>query len=286
VSDYFDRIEHELRLAARRRVAPVAQPRRFRLRLDGLAVGLSFGIAVLIAVFALGLRHQAPHSAGPAHHARPDLSVQLHIGPTLRDLLSNFAVLRRPPTAAEHAAVRTFTVATNNKPEVPEYVRLVGVANGIRVYFLVYPIFHHGSTGAVVAHRMSIAADGGYAYAPGAYRIFPSIIGSFGRPTAAYLGVVPDGVRAVRWRFACSAAFPGQGCRLPPERVATVTVHDNLAVLPLPALPPGTAYAGATRVTWYRTNGSQTVFTNENSAVPFAGAPPWPRLRRAARHHG
>ncbi len=285
MSDYFDRIEQELRLAARRRVAPVVAPRRFRPRWDGLVVGLSIGIAALIAVFALSVQHRAAHTAGPEHHARPDLSVQLHVGPTLRDLLSHFAVLRRPPTAADHAAVRTFTVATNNKPEVPEYVRLAGVADGIRVYFVVYPIFQHGSTGPVVAHRMNVIADGGYGYEPAAYQIFPSIIGTFRRPTAAYLGVVPDGVRAVRWRFACTPAFPGKGCRLPPQRVATVTVHDNLAVLPLPALPQGMGYAGATRVTWYRTNGSQTVFTNQNAAVPFAGAPAWPRTRRARRHH-
>ncbi len=282
MSDYFDRVEQELRLAAGRRGAPVVQPPRVRLRLDGLVAALSVGIAIVIAVLAFSLRHHPSPPGGSGHHAQQDLSVQRHVGPTLRELMANFAVLRRPPTAADHAAVAKFTVATNRRPEVPEYVRLAGIADGIHVYFVVYPIFRNGSSGPVVAHQMHVMASGGNGYEPGNYLIFPSVIGGFGQPTA-YLSVVPDGVRAVRWHFACPDGL--SGCRLPPERVAVVSVHDNLAVLSLPAIKAGTSYAEASRVTWYRTHGSSTVFTNPDSAVPFNGAPPWPIPRSAKRRH-
>ena len=56
----------------------------------------------------------------------------------------------------------------------------------------------------------------------------------------------------------------------------SVPVRDNLAVLPLDSVDPGASFAPAVRVVWYRDDGTQTVYTDQNSAVPFAGAPPWP----------
>jgi hypothetical protein len=284
VRDYFDRVEHELRLATERRVAPVPQSRRKRPTWSGAVVTLSVGAALLIALLALSLHDHARQPAGSPKQPQRDLSVERHIGPTLRELMANFALLRRSPTAAERAAVRTFTVSTARQPEVPEYVRLAGVVDGIRVYFVVYPVFRHGASGPVVAHQMSVIASAGNTYAPGNYLIFPTVIGGFGKPTA-YLSVVPDGVRDVRWRFACPTGPSGGGCHLPPERLAHVTVHDNLAVLPLPALRPGTHYASPAVVTWYRIDGSRTVFTNQDEAVPFPSAPAWPYQRSVKRHH-
>ena len=283
MSDYFDRLEHELRLATVRQAAPVARRSRVipRLRSDGLVVAFSLGVAALIAVIALSLLHSSRRTSGPAHRSRPDLSVQKHVGPTLADLRANLAVLRQKGTAADRAAISRYVVGTNGRDEVPEFVRRAGIAAGVPVYFVVYPIFEHGSSGPVVAHQMAVMASGGNPYSPGNYLIFPVTVGGFGHP-AAYLGVVPDGVRSVRWQFTCLSG--PAGCRLPPQRVATVPVRNNLAVLPTPSLPTGSNYAVVSRVTWYRTDGSRTTFTNANRAVPFRGAPAWPSLPR--RHRG
>jgi hypothetical protein len=150
----------------------------------------------------------------------------------------SFAVLRRPPTAAERAAVRTFTTSTDARPLVPEYVRLAGVANRVRVYLVVYPISRHGATGPTVAHQMNVIAGSGNPYAPSNYLIFPTEIGGSGQQ-AAYLSIVPDGVQSVRWRFMCGSRPDGARYVLPAQRVVNLSVHNNMAVLPLPAASPG-----------------------------------------------
>ncbi len=170
----------------------------------------------------------------------------------------------------------TYTAATNDQPEVPEYVRQAGVANGIPVYFVVYPIFRHGASGPVVGYKMSVIADGGYSYGPADYLIFPAVVSDNGQNGLAqpvdYLSVVPDGVRRVRWHFICRQARADSGCGLPATTVS-VPVHDNLAVLPITnAGDPPTV----NRVTWYRAGGSGATFNDQNAAVPFPGAPAWP----------
>lgn len=169
----------------------------------------------------------------------------------------------------------TFTAATNDQPEVPEYVRQSGVVDGVPVYFVVDPIFRHGSYGPVVGYQMMVSAnDAGSNYIPGNYLIFPSVFGAVGQPQS-YLSVVPDGVRTVRWHFTCSPYPASSGCQLPAEKVVSVPVRDNLAVLPTTNGDNPTAYPNVNRVTWYRSNGSHTTFTNQNKAVPFPGAPAW-----------
>jgi hypothetical protein len=216
-----------------------------------------------------------------ARHVQPDLSVQWHIGPTLRQLRANFAVLRRPATASEQAAVAMFTAPTSAQPEVPVSVRLVGRVDGTRVYLIVNPIFRHGARGAVVAYKMTLAggtggAVAGFPYGPTNYLIFPVTGGGVNDP-AAYISVVPDGVRSVRWQFACisGSRVRSTGCQLPSQSPVDVPVHDNLAVLQTdyPLTENGQSYAGVTRVTWYGADGLSKVFTNQNPAVPFPGAP-------------
>ena len=242
------------------------------------AVTLCSAILALGAWLAVRGTGSQPPSLPSPPHARRDLSVAWHIGPSLRELQANFAILRRPATASEHAMLATFTAATNHQPEVPEYVRLAGVVDGVRVYFVVYPIFRHGSFGAVVGYQMMVAANGtGMGYAPGNYLIFPAVIASsdqsgFAQPQA-YLSVVPDDVVRVRWRFTCRQK-PAEGTCAVADRTVSVPVHGNLAVLPVTTAG---AYATVKAATWYRRNGSQTTFTNQNRAVPFHGAPAWPR---------
>lgn len=237
-------------------------------------------VAVIVAAI-LALQRQASPRVIGASHRQPDLSVQWHIGPTLRELRENFAVLRRPATAAEHAAVRMFAAPTNGKTEVPESVRLAGRVEGQPVYFVVLPIFRHGIWGPVVAHQMIVAGGnggglGGMPYIPGNYLIFPATDATPDGPTA-YVGVVPDGVRSVRWQFACISGSHARptGCQLPSPRVVDVPVHHNLAVLQTTysLTQNGKSYPGVTRVTWYGADGLSKMFTNMNAAVPFPGAP-------------
>jgi hypothetical protein len=242
-----------------------------------VAVTLCAGALAFSAGLILrGNHNQFPSLPSPPH-ARRDLSIARHIGPSLRELEANFAVLRRPATAREHALLSTFTAATNDQPEVPEYVREAGLADGIPVYFVVYPIFRHGASGAVVGYEMAVSGAGaGSSYVPGNYLIFPNVFGGFGHPQA-YVSVVPDGVRSVRWHFTCSQHPAGSGCQLPYPKVVSVPVRDNLAVLPTTTGGDGAAYPTVNEVTWYRADGSATLFTNQNKAVPFPGAPQWRR---------
>jgi hypothetical protein len=242
---------------------------------------LCIAAAALVGAVLLAHQRQAGPRAVAARHVQPDLSVQWHIGPTLRQLRANFAVLRRPATASEHAAVAMFTAATSVQPEVPEYVRLAGRVEGTPVYLVIYPIFRHGARGAVVAHEMTVAGGnggglGGMPYIPSNYLIFPATDATPNTPTA-YVGVVPDGVRRVRWQFACISGSHARptGCQLPSPRVVDVPVHHNLAVLQTTYQLTGNGrpYAGVTRVTWYGADGLSKVFTNQNAAVPFPGAP-------------
>ncbi len=241
------------------------------------AAALALGAGLVLR----GSRNAFPSLPSPPH-ARRDLSVARHIGPLLRELKANFAVLRRPATASEHALLPTFTARTNNQPEVPEYVRRAGVVEGIPVYFVVYPIFRHGASGPVVAYQMNVIANAGFAWGPGDYLIFPTVIGTSAQgglwQPRAYLSVVPDGVRRVRWHFTCKQAPSGTGCEVS-SATASAPVHGNLAVLPITTYGTaaittyGTAVPTVSEVTWYHSDGSRTVFRNQNSAVPFAGAP-------------
>ena len=244
-------------------------------------------VVVAALVVAVVLQPQGSTNFIAASHRQPDLSVKWHIGPTLRQLRANFAPMRRPPTAAERAAVKMFTAATSAQPEVPEYVRILGRVEGVRVYLVVYPVFRHGARGPVVAHMMVVAGGnggglGGINYFPSNYLIFPATDATPTTPTA-FVGVVPDGVRSVRWQFACLHDTHASltGCPLPYPRVADVPVHHNLAVLATDqndwTSGNGHSYTGVTRVTWYGPAGMSKVFTNANSAVPFPGAPAWRR---------
>jgi hypothetical protein len=243
-----------------------------RLVVAGVTL-LAGAVAFTVGLVLFGSRDQAGPLFSSPPHARRDLSVAWHVGPSLRELQANFAVLRRPATAKEHALLTTFTAATNDQPDVPEYVRQAGIADGSHVYFIVYPVFRHGASGPVVAYEMAVSADdAGMSYVPGSYLIFPNVIGGFGEPRA-YVSVVPDGVRKVRWHFTCRPYPASSACQLPAENVVSVPVRDNLAVLPITTGGDGTADPNVDRVTWYRSDGSHTVFTNQNKAVPFPGAP-------------
>lgn len=253
-----------------------------QLRFQRWSALVAVTLCAAAVAFGAGLILRQSHGSIPSlpspPHARQDLSVARHVGPSLGELQANFAVLRRPATAREHALLPTFTAATDGRPEVPEYVRQSGVVDGIHVYFVVYPVFRHGASGPVVAYQMNVlAGSAGYSYIPGNYLMFPEVVGRSDQSglwqPQAYVSVVPDGVRSVRWRFTCAQAPAGSGCQLPGERGVSMPVRGNLAVLPISVA--AAAVPTVNRVTWYRSGGSTSVFTNENTAVPFPGAPAW-----------
>ena len=242
----------------------------------------------LVAVIAGGfvLQRNSPRVM-TASDRQPDLSVKWRIGPTLRDLLANFAVLRGSGTAADQAAVANFRygigVGQRQRLVSPEEVRLVGRIDGAPVYLKVDPLFRHRTTGPVVAHMMSLGVgDIGVAWGPEDYLIFPTMLGRSGdlAPSgepAVYIGVVPDGVRRVRWRFACPSGVSAAQCQLPPQRVVVLPVHNNLVSLQVNAPTSWSPYGNVATVTWYGVDGLTKVFTNARTAVPFPGAP----VRRA-----
>lgn len=264
-------------------VAADARPRRSGLVARGLrAAPALVAVAVCLAVVIVAVT--GPRSSqtrvGVDGASRPGWNATDGQRPSLSALMAHFAVLRRSPTAADRPAVRRFGVGigTAGQTEQPTFVRLAGEANGIPVYFVVYADYRHGATGPVSGYSLQIISGGGASYAAGSYMIFPTVTTSDSGTRSAYLSVVPDGVRMVRWRLACQSNV--RGCVLPAgQHTLSAPVRDNLAVVPLRTPNPGTAYAGAVSVTWYRDDGTQATFTNENAAVPFAGAPAWPAGR-------
>lgn len=234
---------------------------------------------VVVIVAVTGPRSAHPH-AGVTGSSRPGWNATDGQHPSLRALMAHFAVLRRPPSAADRAAARRFAfgIGTKGRTEYPTFVRLAGEANGIPVYFVVYAEHQHAATGPVTGYSLQIMSGDGNNYAAGNYLIFPTAEISDSGARRAFISVVPDGVRTVRWRFACRST--AAGCVLPAgQRSLSAPVRNNIAVVALRTLDPGTSYPGAVSVTWYRDDGTRTTFTSQNSAVPFAGAPAWPSTR-------
>jgi hypothetical protein len=255
--------------------------RRPRGNIAGVTLCIVGAALIVGAVVALR-RSPSPHAV-TASHVQPDLSAQWRVGPTLSDLRANFAVLRRPATAADQAAVATFRYAIGVGRQMrlvsPEEVRPLGRVDGARVYLLVDPLFRHRTSGPVVAHMMSLAiGDTGFEWGPENYLIFPTMVDQSGglgpsSEPSTYVSVVPDGVRRVRWRFACPSGSGGAKCQLPSQGVVVLPVHDNLVSLQTTAPTSWSPYGNVATVTWYGVDGLTKVFTDANTAVPFPGAP-------------
>lgn len=252
-----------------------------RLRGNTAGVTVCIVVAAVIVGAVVALRPQTGPRLATAGHGQPDLSAQWKIGPTLRDLRANFAVLRGPATAVDRAAVATFRYGIGARARLvsPEEVRLLRHVDGARAYLIVDPLFRHRTTGRVVAHMMSLSiGDTGFAWGPENYLIFPTMVAQSGElgPSSGpstYVSVVPDGVRRVKWRFACPSRASGAKCQLPAQRVVTLPVHDNLVSLQMDTPTSWSPNGNVATVTWYGADGLTKVFTDPNTAVPFPGAP-------------
>jgi hypothetical protein len=271
MTDYFDRVEHELRSAARRRLVTTPQRRRRRLRWGDVLAATCVVIALVIAGVALTLPHHPTSGASAGRglaNSAPTANPSTH--PWLYALQEHLAVLRGPapePTAAERNLMQTYQTS---------YVRLAGTVAGTRIYFVVIPIRKHG---VIASYAMNVISSDGSSYVRGNYDIFPAAIQDRTGRAKALFSIVPDGVTAVRWHFVCPHGHSGVDCRATPAHTYNVPVHGNLAALSRSTVAfamPGVYYPTPTRVTWYFSDGKRSVFTSQNSAVPFPGAPRWP----------
>jgi hypothetical protein len=273
LEDATDREAPRGRRTAANSLIPRRQGSVFARGVRSLPVLAGVAVCLTVLVVAVSVPRSGPVRSGVGNGSRTRAAWHASNGqgPTLSALMAHFAVLRRPPTGADRAAAASFAMG---KAEQPTFVRFAGDTDGVPIYFVVYHDFRDPASGPVAGYSLVIAAAGqDMPYVKGNYGIFPDVVStSFGKQRSAYLSIVPDGVRMVRWRFACPSN--STGCLLHAgQHTVSVPVRDNLAVLPLRNPIPGTSYASADSVTWYHDDGTRTTYTNQNTAVPFAGAP-------------
>src|ERR1039458_4982608 len=113
MSDYFERVERQLLDAVQRHAAAgqgsvrrVARVRLSRLVLVANAVVIVVGAMVLVAVLGHRGSHRLPVVPAVPHRGVPgprDVAPTPSYGPTLSELLHNFAFLRRPQTSSDRS---------------------------------------------------------------------------------------------------------------------------------------------------------------------------------------
>jgi hypothetical protein len=252
VSDYFDRLEMELRGAVARAAAgasgapdsagPDAGPRRRRrFPVAGLATGLAACAAVVVVVLAVALIGHGRGGSGVAA-----------VPAGARALVDELAILRRPQTAADRGAPALpprssgqFTGAV-----VPSLTRMVYTAPGIGVYLMVaraLPTAHGpGQTvGYILLESVSARSSNGAGYSGvasvgGDRALLPEPTPIGGRIT----GIVPDSVARVRWAFSRN---PQSGSTGQPVTIVA-RPHENVVNVALHRID-------APAVTWYAAGG-------------------------------
>jgi hypothetical protein len=213
--------------------------------------------------------------------------------PTLSQLLANFAVLRRPQTAADRSW--TPPPPTRYARSLPSLTRLAGtLPDGTRIFLTVQRYTGPGwpSVYRVGSYELDInivAATGDNTYSTNFgpnvnYTVFPlssapaPILfrhGSAGPTAPAWASIIPDGVSSVRWTFECQNAHCARR-----QLTVTVGVHENVAAASIPATEPKHGSSAAPRGLWQPTaavwygRGGRVLATygrpaNNLSAPPF-----------------
>jgi hypothetical protein len=229
-----------------------------------------------------------PHLRGPGGGR-----VTPHGIPTPSQLLANFAVLRRPQTAADRSW-RPPPPASYAR-SLPSLTRLAGtLPDGTRIFLTVQRYTGPGwpSVYPVGSYELDInivPATGHNTYSTNFgpnvnYTVFPlsstpaRILvrhGSDGPTAPAWASIIPDGVSSVRWTFECQAARCAQR-----QVTVTVGVHENVAAASIPATEPkhGSSPAPSrpwqpTATAWYGRGGrvlaTYGLSANNLSAPPF-----------------
>jgi hypothetical protein len=260
MTGYFEELEDELRravpLATAGGVLALSPARRRRPRLGTITVALSVAISVLVAVLALTLVHERRPARG---HGRAALSrhrrfripagediYPLGAVPTKAQLLANFAVLRRAQNGRDRSwrpdcscggAARQFYGLTRYAQSLPDGNRAF-----LDVEQFIYPGQLNMAAGSYVLNFDLVFPNGntsGAAFGPNTgYLVYPvpdrGPDNTRGIPhTNDWVSVIPDGVTAARWTFACYL-----GVRVPcaagAPRVYTVPVIENVAARRIP----------------------------------------------------
>jgi hypothetical protein len=234
----------------------------------------------------------------PATPRRPNPSVSTPrsssasvAGPTLRQLLANFAILRRHQTAADRSWKPPCDCGTT--VQVGDLTRLAAtLTDGYRVFLDVKRATSTGSQYSPGSYLLGLnlvsrsgdsssvefGSDTGYSLNP----ISTGRMASHGSPlyaphgSQAFASIVPDGVTAVRWtinvRCPKLASSHGVHCQKTGTRTVTVRVLNNIAAQILPGVDSDPFYADISKITWLGRGGRViTAFTGYGNlaAPPF-----------------
>ena len=245
----------------------------------------------------------------PPNAPRPGRGGNGPVGPSLKQLLAHFAVLRRPQTAEDRSW--SGGDVRGRPPDVflTGLTRLVQtVSDGDRIFLTV-----DGSPRSELMTANLVDKEGNsdgalYASQVSDYTIVPVSLGEMPLPPAfvarhhgrlpaglrarqrrlaqfgppVWVSVVPDGVASVRWVFTCQQNA-GSSCHGFGQPLAVnVPVHDNVADTRIPATDScADVGCSAISVTWYNAAGRPIGRYDAEAALggsgpqpkPFAGAP-------------
>jgi len=219
-------------------------------------------------VFVRSPLRLAPHRPSPSVTARRSSSASV-AGPTLRQLLVNFAVLRRHQTAADRSWKPPCDCGTT--VQVRNLTRLATtLTNGYRVFLDVKRATSTGSQFSPGSYLLGLnlvnRSGGSSSVEFGSntqYSIYPISTGrmaSRGSPLYAPRGnqalasIVPNGVAAVRWtvnvRCPKLASSHGVHCPTTGTQTLTVPVVNNIAARILPGVDSDPFYANISKIIW------------------------------------
>jgi hypothetical protein len=272
MSDFFERLEHELRGAVTRAAPSSAAPaqdrssRHRRLRSSVGAVMVAFAsvaaIAVVVIVVAL---------TGHGRHVRASSPPRPTASACTSRLLAAVAVLRRPQTRADRAFNpdgNTITGLSQSKPfpyvVVPGLTRRARtLPDGRSVFFVVYrPVGDTRVTQLGDFLQAFVPSPGGRSAAFVTEVMPPLLSYAYQEPptkiAGIYLGLVPNGVARVRWTFPREAIpqvkVPGEPvlrAHVIPGAEITANVQGNVAA----AKDPNKAVFLPSRATWLAADG-------------------------------
>lgn len=290
MSDYFDRLEIELRAAVPRVAASTAAPIRNRLRFHlkpgAVMTGVSVALTVTVVALAIALVGHGHKAARPPGPTAPRLKAPpaTRAVPTLQQLFANFAILRRPQTDTDLSgrADLSFDSVARQLPKLTRLARRL--SNGDRVYvsleqlrtpmlgqaagtysMTLWVVDRHGETGSANYGR-----DVGYTIPP---MEFPAPGHQTGR-APVWTSLVPDGVTRVSWTFACDDS--STPCLDHHPVTVRPSVHDNIASASVPrtggCIGASVPCRPPAAVTWYG-SGGQVIATFAGQSLVPAVAP-------------
>ena len=202
-------------------------------------------------------------------------SSQIATGPSLRQLLANFAILRRHQTAADRSWKPPCDCGTT--VQVKTLTRLATtLPDGYRVFLDVKKATSTGSQFSPGSYLLGLNLVSGSGDSAGEtfgsntqYSIYPVSTGRWRVPgrsplyaphgTQAFASVVPDRVTAVRWtvnvRCPKLASSHGVHCPRVGTQTFTVPVTNNIAARLLPGIDSDPFYADISKIVWLGRSG-------------------------------